>query len=154
MHLFFLCSSLLLPLSLSPSSLPFLLLPSLPPPLPSFLSCVASPSPDAPHRSSLKGGHKKGSMHYMKKKDGKEDTSTFVIQEGMYIHVHCVHVGQARNLHVSVSIASMTRTFPSQLSCLGSSLVVRSWVHIDLVVVVPVIHVLCTRTPCRDDQPA
>jgi hypothetical protein len=40
----------------------------------------ATPSVDVPHKSSITGGHKKGSMHYMKK-DGKEDTSTFVIQE-------------------------------------------------------------------------
>jgi hypothetical protein len=35
---------------------------------------------DMPRKSSLTAGHKKGSMHYMKR-DGKEDTSTFVIQE-------------------------------------------------------------------------
>ena len=44
---------------------------------------VAAEPADMPRKSSLTAGHKKGSMHYMKR-DGKEDTSTFVIQEGTY----------------------------------------------------------------------
>jgi hypothetical protein len=40
---------------------------------------------DVPRKSSLTAGHKKGSMHYMKR-DGKDDTSTFVIQEGITLH--------------------------------------------------------------------
>lgn len=42
---------------------------------------VATPSPDVLRKSSVTG-HKKGSMHFMKR-DGKEDPSTFVIQEGV-----------------------------------------------------------------------
>ena len=47
---------------------------------------------DLPRKSSLT--HKKGSMHFMKK-DGKDDTSTFVIQEGLclcrlLLHSLCV----------------------------------------------------------------
>ena len=46
---------------------------------------VATPSPDILRKSSVTG-HKKGSMHFMKR-DGKEDPSTFVIQEGVWVFV-------------------------------------------------------------------